>query len=82
MSQTPVFYSVGFTLSEDGSRVLLFQKGKPAFLADQWGGVGGHIEEGETPLEAMAREAEEEANLVGVDWQLLDARSPGMRWSS
>lgn len=73
MSQTPVLYSVGFALSEDGSRVLLLQKGKPAFLAGQWGGVGGHIEEGETPLEAMVREAQEEANLVGVDWQLLEA---------
>ena len=73
MSPSPVLYSVGFALSEDGSQVLLLQKGRPAFLAGQWGGVGGHIEEGETPLQAMEREAQEEADLVGVDWQLLEA---------
>lgn len=73
MSTSQVLYSVGFALSEDGSQVLLLQKGRPAFLAGQWGGVGGHIEEGETPLQAMDREAQEEADLAGVDWQLIEA---------
>lgn len=68
----PVTYSMGFAVSTDGQRVLLLEKARPAFLAGQWIGVGGHIEEGETPLEAMIREAKEEADLDVTDWTYLD----------
>lgn len=56
-------YSLGFIQSLDGSRVLLMQKNRPVFLAGLYNGVGGHIEEGETPVQAMTRECDEEADL-------------------
>ncbi len=68
MNQPIVTYSMGFAISHDGNQVLLLEKSKPAFLAGQWIGVGGHIEEGETPFEAMVREAKEEADLNPLPW--------------
>lgn len=67
-----VTYSMGFAVSLDGTQVVLLEKGRPAFLKGQWIGVGGHIEEGETPLQAMVREAKEEADLDVADWTYLD----------
>jgi 8-oxo-dGTP pyrophosphatase MutT (NUDIX family) len=63
---------MGFAVSLDGTRVLLLEKGRPAFLKGQWIGVGGHIENGETPLQAMVREAKEEADLDVTNWTYLD----------
>lgn len=71
-SPHPVCYSVGYALSHDGSQVLMLQKNKPDFLVGLWGGIGGHIEPGETAHEAMDREAHEEANLLGVNWELIE----------
>mgnify|MGYP000466799879 CR=1 FL=1 len=62
-------YSMGFAVSYDGTQVLLLEKGKPAFLVGQWIGVGGHIDPGETALQAMVREAKEEADLDPLDWR-------------
>ena len=62
------YYSMGFAVSLDGHRVLLLEKNRPSFLAGQWMGVAGHIEPGETPLEAVRREAEEESGLRVNDW--------------
>lgn len=67
-----VTYSMGFAVSLDGAQVLLLEKGRPAFLKGQWIGVGGHIEIDETPLQAMVREAKEEADLDVNDWTYLD----------
>ena len=65
----PVRYSIGFAVSHDGQHVLLLQKGRPDYLAGRWSGVGGHVEPGETACEAMSREAQEEADLDGLDWR-------------
>lgn len=67
-------YSLGFAKSLDDKRVLLLQKVRPAFMAGLYNGVGGHIEEGETPVAAMTRECEEEAGLRIPEehWVLLD----------
>lgn len=72
----PVEYVVGFAFDapvgrrrrEDRSaladaRVLLICKERPAWQAGRWNGVGGHVEEGEPPREAMAREFLEESGL-------------------
>lgn len=67
-----VTYSMGFAVSLDGAQVLLLEKGRPDFLKGQWIGVGGHIEPDETPLQAMVREAKEEADLDVNDWTYLD----------
>lgn len=66
-----VRYSMGFIVSLDGSQVLLLCKNRPAFLVGKWTGIGGHIEEGETPLEAMIRECQEECGLEVSDWNEL-----------
>jgi 8-oxo-dGTP pyrophosphatase MutT (NUDIX family) len=53
-------YVVGFLFSEDESRVLLVWKNRPAWQDGKLNGVGGKIEAGETPLQAMEREFKEE----------------------
>jgi 8-oxo-dGTP pyrophosphatase MutT (NUDIX family) len=67
-------YALGFVKSMDNQRVLLLQKVRPDFMAGLFNGVGGHIEEGETPVAAMVRECEEEADLriPEEEWMLLD----------
>lgn len=62
---TTVHYSLGLAFSPDADRVLLILKNRPSFLAGRWNGVGGHVEPGETPSQAMAREFREE---TGLDW--------------
>jgi 8-oxo-dGTP diphosphatase len=57
-------YSVGFLM--DATRVVLIRKNRPAWQAGLYNGVGGHIEPGETPLQAMAREFREETGLTVV----------------
>jgi 8-oxo-dGTP diphosphatase len=44
-------------------RVLLIQKRRPAWQVGKLNGLGGKIDEGETPLEAVRREVREEAGL-------------------
>ena len=51
----------------DEGRVLLQLRADGAFGAGFWNGPGGHVEEGESPLEAAIREVEEEAGLVVRD---------------
>ncbi len=46
-----------------GPEVLLGLK-KTGFGAGRWVGLGGHVEEGEKPVEAAVREVEEEAGLL------------------
>ena len=58
-------YVVGFLFTEDRQRVVLVEKLKPDWQKGQFNGVGGKIEEGEEPEDAMAREFAEEAG-VGV----------------
>lgn len=61
-------YCCGFLFDLNGNRVLLIQKRKPAWQNLKYNGVGGAIEEGETPLNAMIREAYEETNLILPNW--------------
>lgn len=67
----PVRYSVGFLVSPEGDRVLLLEKARPDWIRGLWNGVGGHIERGESPFEAMMREAAEEAALPPLPWKHL-----------
>lgn len=61
---------MGFAFDSD-LRVALVKKDRPAWMAGKWNGVGGKVEPGEAPIEAMVREFEEETGLLTspVEWQ-------------
>lgn len=61
-------YSCGFLFSPDRSRVLLIRKNRPAWQAGKLNGLGGKLEHGETPLDAMRREFWEEAGVRIEEW--------------
>lgn len=53
----------GFAFTPNRERVLLIEKRKPAWMAGKLNGIGGKVEPGETPIEAMVREMREEAGI-------------------
>lgn len=61
-------YVVGFL--HDGSHVALIEKKRPEWQKGRLNGIGGHIEQGEMPIEAMRREFHEEADLAIDSWEL------------
>ena len=64
-------YVCGFCFSPSAAprEVLLIRKNRPDWQSGKLNGVGGKIEEGETPLHAMEREFFEEAGLKDVQWK-------------
>ena len=73
-------YVCGFLFSADRGRVLLIRKRRPAWQAGKLNGVGGKIEPGETPPQAMRREFREEAELDVAEWQeVLTLTGPDWR---
>lgn len=64
-------YVAGFLFSEDYAHVVLIEKNKPEWQKGKMNGVGGKIEEGETPEQAMRREFFEEAGLDVPSWTLF-----------
>jgi 8-oxo-dGTP diphosphatase len=60
-------YVVGFVFC--GDEVLLIRKARPTWQAGRLNGVGGHIEAGETPEQAMVREFEEETGWRIEGWE-------------
>lgn len=63
-------YVVGLVVDEF-NYVVLVRKNRPDWQVGKLNGVGGHIEEGETPYEAMVRECTEECGLVLHNWLQL-----------
>ncbi len=55
---------VGIAFNESVTRVLLIEKKRPRWQAGYLNGVGGKVEEGEEPLQAMSREFEEETGIA------------------
>jgi 8-oxo-dGTP diphosphatase len=62
-------YVVGFLFDPSFRRVVLIRKTKPPWQAGKWNGVGGKIESGETPLDAMCREFFEETGMRMASWK-------------
>jgi len=59
-------YVVGFlfgTVVEHIKDVLLVKKLKPEWQAGYWNGIGGKMEKGESPVEALVREFREETGI-------------------
>lgn len=52
-----------------GDEILLAMK-KRGYGVDKWNGVGGKLEPGETPLQAIIRECQEEINVTPFDPRL------------
>jgi 8-oxo-dGTP pyrophosphatase MutT (NUDIX family) len=66
-----VEYAMGYVVSPDGRQVVLLKKARPSYLAGKWMGVAGHVDEGETPLQAMRREFQEEAGVDIPEWTFI-----------
>jgi 8-oxo-dGTP diphosphatase len=70
-------YVCGFLFDKDLNLVVLIEKQNPAWQKDKWNAVGGKVEPGETTLQAMIREFNEEAGLNVESWkQYCSLRGP------
>lgn len=61
-------YVVGFMFTHKADVVVLIQKNRPEWQKGLFNGLGGKIEAGETPAQAMSREFYEEGGLMYVPW--------------
>lgn len=64
----PRSYVVGFDMDARCWSVVLIRKATPGFMRGLLNGVGGKIERGESPIDAMVREYQEEAGVIVPRW--------------
>ncbi len=58
-------------VEKDGQYLMMHRiKKKNDVNQDKWVGIGGHVEEGESPEECLLREAKEETNLTLTSYAL------------
>lgn len=62
-------YVLGFAFNETETALALLLKARPDWQRGHLNGVGGHVEDGEDPDDAMAREWEEETNAEPASWR-------------
>lgn len=62
-------YVLGFLFNETRDKVLLIHKLRPEWQKGMLNGVGGHIEDEETPYDAMGREFKEETGVYIPNWE-------------
>jgi 8-oxo-dGTP diphosphatase len=62
-------YVCGFMFNQERTHVALINKLRPSWQYNKLNGVGGHIEDGESPEEAMSREFMEEAGVPDTKWE-------------
>lgn len=65
-SKTAVNYVLGFMFSENKAQVALIRKQRPVWQRGKLNGMGGHIEKGESAVDAMVREFKEETGMETV----------------
>lgn len=63
-------YVVGFIT--DNKRVLLINKNRPKWQEGLFNGIGGKVEENESPLDAIIRETKEESGLDIQEWNFIE----------
>ncbi len=64
---------IGLALDLSAQQMVLIQKNRPNWMAGCWNGTGGKLEAGESPVQAMVREHEEETGCITTesDWHLF-----------
>jgi len=72
-------YVVGFAFDHKEEIVALMLKARPDWQRGRLNGIGGHIEDGEQPIDAMEREWEEETSAFEIPWALF-AKLYGDGW--
>lgn len=66
----PQEWVAGFLFTDNFKKVALIKKSHPEWQRGKWNGVGGKVEGGESPREAMLREWKEESGLLpGQNWK-------------
>jgi len=75
-----IAYTVGFLFTKDKREVLLVEKNRPDWQKGLLNGIGGHIEDGETPYLCMVREFKEEADLDIEDWEEFATMTDESNW--
>jgi len=73
-------YVVGFLFDKTETRVLLINKTRPEWQAGKLNGIGGRVEDGETPDEAMRREFVEEVGIDCKSWKYFCTLSDERDW--
>ena len=62
-------YVAGFLFRNGGKEVAMVKKEKPQWQRGRLNGIGGKVEIGESPGEAMRREFQEETGADITDWR-------------
>lgn len=84
-------YVAGLMFSDDDTYVVLVRKSHPQWQEGRLNGVGGKVEDGEQPIDAMVREFREEAGLqtAPAEWRpfcvvrgqaVYDPKEDGQGW--
>lgn len=73
-------YVVGFMFNPAEDAVLLIRKTHPEWQAGKLNGIGGMIEDGEFPAEAMRRDFLEEVGIDHADWRQFCVLGDARQW--
>ncbi len=65
----PQEWVAGFLFKDADERVLVIRKTHPEWQKGKLNGIGGKLENGETPVQAMRREFSEEAGIFVNGWR-------------
>jgi 8-oxo-dGTP diphosphatase len=73
-------YVVGFMFNPMENAVLLLRKNRPSWQVGKLNGIGGRIENGESPIQAMRRECIEEVGIAVDSWSEFCVLSDERGW--